>query len=365
MAVRLLRISKAGLRVTLHSFVAVLGTMWLIGQPGAQPAAAAAVDDDTCLTCHSDSSLSLKTRDGAGVSLHVPEGALAASVHARIRCAECHMTTADVPHPERSFASRRDLTLALDTQCRRCHFANYTKTLDSGHQQAVSRGDRTAPVCVDCHGAHDIRKPSTPRAVISQTCAKCHEGIATTYARSVHGQALTAGNADVPACTDCHHAHDVAGPKQTAWELRTPEMCGSCHANQTLMKKYGLSTNVLSTYLSDFHGKTASLRRNQHTSVTGPVVARCTDCHGVHDIQKASDPQSPVIKANMLKTCRRCHPDAAGNFPAAWLSHYEPSLHKAQFVYAVKLGYAVLIPFMIGGLGLQILLHFWRLMANR
>jgi hypothetical protein len=26
---------------------------------------------------------------------------------------------------------------------------------------------------------------------------------------------------------------------------------------------------------------------------------------------------------------------------------------------------AVLIPFMIGGLGLQILLHLWRLMANR
>jgi len=25
----------------------------------------------------------------------------------------------------------------------------------------------------------------------------------------------------------------------------------------------------------------------------------------------------------------------------------------------------VIIPFMIGGLGLQILLHFWRLMANR
>src|SRR5215471_2615381 len=228
MAVGLLRTRAEGLRVTLHSFVAVLGTIWLIGQ-AATPPPPAAVDDDTCLTCHSDSSLSLKTRDGADVSLHVPSGALAASVHDRIRCADCHTATADVPHPERSFASRRDLTLALDAQCRRCHFANYTKTLDSVHQQAVSRGDRTAPVCVDCHGSHDIRKSSTPRAVISQTCAKCHEGIATAYARSVHGQALTGGNADVPACTDCHHAHDVAGPKQTAWELRTPEMCGSCH----------------------------------------------------------------------------------------------------------------------------------------
>jgi hypothetical protein len=99
--------------------------------------------------------------------------------------------------------------------------------------------------------------------------------------------------------------------------------------------------------------------------VSGAVVARCTDCHGVHDIQKARDPQSPVIKANLLKTCQQCHAGATGNFPAAWLSHYEPGIHKAPLVYAVKVGYAVLIPFMIGGLGLQILLHLWRLMANR
>lgn len=343
--------------------VAVLGTVLLMAQAAQPPAAS--VDNDTCLSCHSDPGLSLTARDGATVSLHVPQDALAASVHAKVACADCHTTAADVPHPERSFTSKRDMALALDAQCRRCHFANYTKTLDSVHQQAVARGDRTAPVCVDCHGSHDIRKPSTPRAVISQTCAKCHEGIATAYARSVHGRALTDGNADVPVCTDCHHAHDVAGPKQTAWELRTPEMCGSCHANNALMSKYGLSTNVLSTYLTDFHGKTASLRRNQNTAVTGPVVARCTDCHGVHDIQKANDPQSPVMKANLLKTCRQCHPGATDNFPGAWLSHYEPSLHKAQFVYAVKLGYAVIIPFMIGGLGLQILLHLWRLMANR
>ena len=81
--------------------------------------------------------------------------------------------------------------------------------------------------------------------------------------------------------------------------------------------------------------------------------------------QKTRDPQSPVMKANLLRTCRQCHAGATDNFPGAWLSHYDPGLHKAPMVYAVKVGYAVLIPFMIGGLGLQILLHLWRLMANR
>ena len=72
-----------------------------------------------------------------------------------------------------------------------------------------------------------------------------------------------------------------------------------------------------------------------------------------------------ALKANLQKTCSKCHDDANANFPGAWLSHYEPSMKKAPIVYGVKVAYAVLIPFMIGGLGLQILLHLWRLMVNR
>ncbi|HEX6974136.1 MAG TPA: cytochrome c3 family protein [Vicinamibacterales bacterium] len=331
-----------------------------------QQAPAAAPDADTCLACHSDPQLASTTVDGKALPLHVDATVFAKSVHARLACADCHTGKSDIPHEPRNFTSRRDVTLAYDEQCRRCHFANYTKTLDSVHQAAVARGDRTAPVCVDCHGSHDIQKPNEPRTRISQTCARCHEGVATAYAASVHGRDLS-GNAaaDVPVCTDCHRSHDIGGPHQQQWELQTVELCGRCHANETLMKKYGLSTAVLRTYLSDFHGKTASLRQHQGTTPNGRVVARCTDCHGVHDIQRASDPGSPVMKANLQKTCTKCHADANANFPGAWLSHYEPSLKKAPIVYGVKVAYAVLIPFMIGGLGLQILLHLWRLMVNR
>ena len=275
-----------------------------------------------------------------------PPDALPQSVHAKVACEDCHTTE------------------GAKVKCQACHLENYQKTLDSVHQRSAARGDRMAPGCVDCHGTHDVKKPSVTRTSLAQGCAKCHEGVAAAYGKSVHG-AAAASNADLPLCTDCHRAHDVAGPRTTQWELRTPELCGSCHANEALMKKYGLSTKVLSTYLTDFHGKTAALRSTQGTAVTGAVVARCTDCHGVHDIQKSTAVTSPVIQANLLKTCRQCHADATTNFPAAWLSHYEPSLHKAPMVYAVKLGYAVIIPFMIGGLGLQILLHLWRLMANR
>lgn len=343
------------------SLVVLMTALLLAQQPPAAPP-----DADTCLACHSDRQLSVTTGDGAALSLHVDAAVFAKSVHARLACADCHTGKAEVPHENRNFNSRRDLTLAYDEQCRRCHFANYTMTLDSVHQASVARGDRTAPVCVDCHGSHDIQKPSAPRTRISLTCARCHEGVATAYASSVHGRNLQgAASADVPVCTDCHRSHDIGGPHQQRWELQTQDLCGRCHANEPLMNKYGLSTAVLRTYLADFHGKTASLRQHQGTTPTGPVVARCTDCHGVHDIQKADDPNSPVMKANLQKTCAKCHDDVNANFSGAWLSHYEPSLRRAPMVYGVKVVYAVLIPFMIGGLGLQILLHLWRLMVNR
>jgi len=346
-------------------FILSLALLWLLAAVTAHAQTAPSVDNATCLGCHTDTSLAIKAGDGSEISLHVPETALAGSVHAKHNCVDCHKAMAEIPHPAATFASKRSLGVALVEQCRTCHFANYTKTLDSVHQAAVARGDRMAPLCVDCHGSHDVKSPSTPRTLVSQTCAKCHEGVASAYARSVHGQDVSKGNPDVPTCVDCHRAHDIAGPHKTEWELRLPEMCGRCHADAARMKKYGLSTNVLRTYLTDFHGKTASLRRDQGKPVNGAVVARCPECHGVHDIQKTKDPQSRVIKANLLQTCRQCHQEATDNFPGAWLSHYDPGLHKAPLVFAVKVGYWVMIPIMIGGLGLQILLHLWKLSGAR
>jgi predicted CXXCH cytochrome family protein len=237
--------------------------------------------------------------------------------------------------------------------------------MDGVHARPVARGDRTAPLCVDCHGSHDVARADQPRQRISQTCATCHAGVGATYARSVHGKALAdENNPDVPTCTDCHRAHDVKGPTAQEWLDRTPQMCARCHADTQLMSKYGISTSVQSTYLADFHGTTQRLRGGGDGQAA-PIVARCTDCHGVHDILEVKDPGSPVLKANLVTTCRQCHSDATENFPDAWLSHYEPTWERAPMVYGVTLAYKFLIPFMIGGLLLQILLHLWRVVVNR
>jgi predicted CXXCH cytochrome family protein len=332
----------------------------------APPQSPAGPDVDTCLSCHSDRTLSVALPDGETRSLFIDRAVFDRSVHGgKLACVDCHTEMTEVPHAARPFRTRREFTVAYYEACKRCHFANYSKTLDSVHHAAQARGDVTAPLCVDCHGSHDVTPPGQPRSRISQMCARCHQGVQNTYAKSVHGRALfEEKNADVPVCTDCHQSHAVGGPREPGWRLKSPEICANCHTNERVMKKYGISTNVMSTFLADFHGMTASLQRSQQTE-GGAVTALCIDCHGVHDITKVGDRASPAMKANLVKVCQRCHEGANANFSGAWLSHYEPTLQKAPLVYGVKVFYAILIPFMIGGLVLQILLHLWRVVVNR
>lgn len=326
----------------------------------------AAEEVEGCLGCHGDRSLTTKLPSGEELPLFVDQQVWARSVHGdKLGCLECHARMSEVPHPAQPFRTRRELTIASYEQCKRCHFANYTKTLDSVHFTRLARGDARAPVCADCHSAHAITRPDVPRSRISQTCARCHRETFIAYAKSVHGKALLEEeNRDVPVCTDCHRSHNIGDPRAPGFRLNTLELCSACHTNEKVMKKYGLSTRVLATYLADFHGMTVSLRRAAGATAPGPTPL-CVDCHGIHDITETRAPGSPVMQANLLRVCRRCHPDATESFPAAWLSHYEPSWKKAPIVYAVTLFYWIFIPFVIGGLVLQILLHLWRVVVNR
>jgi predicted CXXCH cytochrome family protein len=331
-------------------FPSLLLALTVALQPTPPPAAEAAPSADECVSCHTDVDPAIPAR----------------SVHGgKASCVDCHPSAREIPHPERPLVSPRQATVTASEQCRRCHFTDYQRTLDSAHAGAVARGDLMAPVCVDCHGSHDMQRPNEPRTRVADTCARCHQGVATVYDASVHGRDVARNFADVPTCTDCHRTHDIGGPHQPGWKISTPELCGGCHADPARMEKYGLSTDVLKTYVQDFHGKTASLRKGSKSSDRQAFVALCTDCHGVHDITKVGEANSGVLKENLANTCRKCHEGASDNFPGSWLSHYEPSWQRTPVMYAVKVGYSVFIPFIIGGLILQMLLHLWRVAVNR
>ena len=319
--------------------------------PAAQPQADPA--NDECLACHAAPGQTLLLPSGEPLSISLAAEAFDSSVHGRegLACVACHPGNVEFPHSPVTAQTRREYVLQRYTVCADCHADKYDATLDSVHQRALAGGNLEAAVCTDCHGAHDVAAiGETGRATIPQTCERCHSAIYQAYRDSVHGAALIdEGNPDVPTCVDCHGVHAVQGPSTESFHLFSPTICARCHADPELMTRYGLSTEILETYVADFHGTTVllfeKLAPDQETNK--PV---CIDCHGVHDIQRVDDPDSTVIQENLLVTCRRCHPDATANFPSAWLGHYPPDPQHAPLVYYVNVFYRVFIPVVIGGM---------------
>ncbi len=316
---------------------------------------------ETCVGCH-DKGIRVALADGSQAPPFNQES-LAKSVHQKLRCVDCHFGFSSGSHPERRLADARDFSLAHAETCRRCHFDKYTMSLESVHTQ-VLREDRTAaPVCTDCHGSHAVQSGRHDKLAAARRCRNCHSDIYDVYVNSVHGKALvSADNQDVPVCSDCHTAHKIRDPEQTDFRNNIPQMCADCHANGELMARYNLSTSVLNSYLEDFHGVTLSYYKKEES---GGKIAVCTDCHGIHDIASLRARDSAAVKETLLARCRRCHEQAAGNFPDAWISHYEPTFRRAPLVYSVSVFYRFFIPFMVVGLVLQIGLHIWRYASNR
>jgi hypothetical protein len=319
-----------------------------------------------CLMCHEDQAFSQPYDDGSPMSLHVDVQEFLESVHGSVLvCTDCH-SQYDETHPSgATFPSERVYVIGAYTTCKECHFDTYTRTLESVHYELLKSGFEAAPVCTDCHGAHNVQDPHAKRAMVSRSCAACHTSVYDRYALSVHGRALVEDdNREVPACADCHTHHQIQEPGTIRFRLGSPASCLRCHGDDGLMATYGLSTTIGQTYLSDFHGVTASLTHDE-TSERQRVVVTCADCHGTHEVASPRLLGDETMKATVAETCARCHEGASPDFPAAWLSHYTPSLQHAPLVYIVELFYGAVIPFVVIGLVLNLMLQVYRMSAGR
>jgi hypothetical protein len=334
------------------------------------------LSDEYCLSCHGVPGDTLTLPNGDILDLFVSVEMHQASVHGELgyACVQCHTEVGEYPHPPFSAVNRRDVTLQLTETCGRCHATQAVMENDSVHTLARSAGYLQAAVCVDCHTAHETRRLSNAetkellpdtRAWIPERCAMCHNAIYQKYSQSVHGAALSEGNPDIPTCIDCHGVHNIENPQSTYFRLRSPQNCAKCHTDEKIMSQYGLSTAVLDTYVTDFHGTTIAIfeKTAPDARVNTPV---CYDCHGIHDISRVDDPQTGLqMKQNLLGRCQVCHPDANANFPAAWMSHYIPSPDNYSIVYYVNLFYKYFIPLTLGGMAALVVMDAGRLLLNR
>jgi hypothetical protein len=322
--------------------------------------------EEYCLSCHGNPDLKMTLPSGEELSLYVSAEKLKNSIHSPlgIECEACHTEIKTYPHPEITALTHRELSRSYYLSCKKCHSNVYDKAQDSVHAE-VAANNPTAPICTDCHGYHYVQKPDEPRALISSTCAKCHNGVYEQYKNSVHGSALiNEDNPDVPVCTDCHGVHNIHDPRTEQFRIESPELCANCHANPELMSKYGLPSNVYDIYKLSWHGVDVSVYESRWPTIWHESAV-CTDCHGVHDILKTNDPNSHVNPANLLATCQKCHPGVSANWTGAWTGHNEISLQRTPWLFYVNAFYSSFTPLVLWVAGIYVLLQILRATVDR
>ena len=325
--------------------------------------------DRECLTCHQKPDIH-KTVDGKQKSLTVKKEDLHNSVHKNIPCVKCHSDIdprrhrpcetagrvdcskchADIAeqyfesnhgqayftknpkapyctdchgkHKILSHLDERDRTYRTNVPklCTDCHdkkSASDTLETRAGHHILVDysrsvhgmglikKGLLPSAICTDCHTSHYILKSEDPRSTVNYknvaaTCATCHRGIYNQFIKSIHSPTVTKTDKRLPTCEDCHSAHKIEDIQQDKFLTEVTRQCGSCHED------------LAKTYFETLHGKAYTLGYLN--------AAKCSDCHGAHDITKVDDPNSHVGYNNVLKTCQKCHPDANRQF-TGYLTH--------------------------------------------
>lgn len=165
--------------------------------------------------------------------------------------------------------------------------------------------------CIDCHKEMDeaLRAP------------------AEAFSADVHGQYGL-------GCQDCHGGNPLEDEVELAKDksfkgvpqrAKIPEFCGSCHSDSAYMKRRNPNIRVdqLEIYWTSQHGQ---LLKKGDTK--GAV---CTDCHGVHGIQAAAFPKSPIFPWNIPQTCGHCHANADTmspyGIPVNQVDEYKQSVH--------------------------------------
>ena len=344
------------------------------------PATAQPLDNASCLSCHDGNKgkLEVSAAEGEKRALRsVAPDKFGQSVHAKMTCVACHTDISD--NADKGNAHTRNTAKPLQkVNCANCHQDLWKQTQDSGKATEKPRlgvvaknieaykasfharpnaDDKTKPnaSCDNCHDTHSFNVPAKEspayaqwRLSIPNTCGQsCHEDQLEAYTGSIHGkEVLEKHNPKSAVCSDCHSAHAVGNSSGDPFKKSITANCGSCHQEN------------LKTYKATYHGQISTL---------GYVyTAKCYNCHGSHDILKASDPKSRVHADNRMKTCESCHDGKKelAKAPAGFAT-YQPHGHSNDFnrYPQIWIAWQIMVQLLVGTFGffwLHTLLWFYR-----
>ncbi len=158
------------------------------------------------------------------------------------------------------------------------------------------------------------------------SCRICHSDINSEYKKSVHSERGF-------DCVVCHGGNPLdltfssmskrGGFRGKIKREKIPLLCAGCHSDSEKMLQYGNFFDQYNIYKGSRHGKLLIAGDRK--------VAVCTDCHGVHDIRRVSDPASSAYWKNIPLTCAKCHSDKEYmkeyGIPVGQFEKYKDSVH--------------------------------------
>ena len=140
-----------------------------------------------------------------------------------------------------------------------------------------------------------------------------------------------------------------------SFKLDIVNECGNCHEKDRNGKPR--KTSLYDTYRMSYHGQVTSLGFTRG--------ARCSDCHGAHNIQQVDDPSSRLSAANRVDTCKKCHPDATASF-AKFEAHADfRDGDRFPLLHAVWIYFVIVMSFAFGFFGVHSILWLLRSMIDR
>ncbi len=252
-----------------------------------------AADIENCLMCHRHRFIGRIDENGKQWNYNVDETLYNGSIHRRVACRSCHTSIQKIPHDP----------IKQPVDCAtQCHIKPPFAADEFSHQKIIALYDRSA---------HHI-DPNDPEAgkKSNPACKFCHQN--PPYDTIAESQVPF--EKTVRRCYNCHRPGDALLAYQHITHrlrkrtTRSPQeivaLCAKCHRKDSLIKTTGgtKEVEVVESYNRSIHGKSVRLGSTQ--------AADCLACHAssaLHDIFKRENPRASINKANIAKTCEKCH----------------------------------------------------------
>jgi hypothetical protein len=187
-----------------------------------------AADEEECYRCHGLQGF-FAQEGGEARQLGVSASSFESSVHSLLNCRECHTDISAIPH--------RDALKEISCG-QACHQRDQTgnpyshESLFWSYTTSVHGEARAEKIsCMVCHPASSL-KDTTRRDLVGEVrqCAACHTAAdhVRTYFQDLHYLALSRGNRRAPSCPDCHTAHRILPPGNEESSINPGQLAGTC-----------------------------------------------------------------------------------------------------------------------------------------